>query len=195
MKRLLEYLFLVLVLIFSLQSWSKADDIRDFQIEGMSIGDSLLDYFSEKEIKSNTNYNGYSYIKEKKFVDFEIYEKNRFDKYDGVQIAFDRNDNQYLIHSISAGIFYKEISICYSDMTEVTNQIKLMFKNIETDLNKKLDHPEKKGTALSNWFNLEEGSISVMCTDWNKEVEQAHGWSDSMRVEIRTNEFERWIQN
>ena len=34
----------ILVLIFSLQSWTKADDIRDFEIEGMSIGDSLLDY-------------------------------------------------------------------------------------------------------------------------------------------------------
>jgi len=41
----------VIVLIFSLQSWTKADDIRDFQIEGISIGDSLLDYFSEEEIK------------------------------------------------------------------------------------------------------------------------------------------------
>ena len=191
MKRLL----LILVLTFSFQNFAKADDIRDFEIEGISVGDSLLDFFSKKEIKSNTDYNGYSYIKEKKFVDFEIYEKNRFGKYDGVQISFDRNDNQYLIHSISGGIFYKEISICYSDMTEVSNQIKLMFKNIETDLNKKLEHPEKKGTALSNWFNLEDGSISVMCTDWNKEAEQAHGWSDSMRVEVRTNEFERWIQN
>ena len=41
----------VLVLIFSLQSWTKADDIRDFEIEGMSIGDSLLEFASEKEIK------------------------------------------------------------------------------------------------------------------------------------------------
>ena len=39
----------VLFLILSLQSWTKADDIRDFQIEGMSIGDSLLDYISENE--------------------------------------------------------------------------------------------------------------------------------------------------
>ena len=29
---------------------SKADDIQDFQIEGISVGDSLLDYFSEEEI-------------------------------------------------------------------------------------------------------------------------------------------------
>ena len=42
----------VIILIFSLQSWTKADDIRDFQIEGMSVGDSLLDYFSEEEIKN-----------------------------------------------------------------------------------------------------------------------------------------------
>jgi len=40
----------VLILIFSLQSWTKADDIRDFEIEGISIGDSLLDYFSDEEI-------------------------------------------------------------------------------------------------------------------------------------------------
>ena len=42
----------VLILIFGLQSWSKADDIKDFQIEGMSIGDSLLDYFNIKDIKN-----------------------------------------------------------------------------------------------------------------------------------------------
>ena len=37
----------VLVLIFSLQSWTKADDIRDFEIEGMSIGESALNFFKE----------------------------------------------------------------------------------------------------------------------------------------------------
>ena len=46
MKRLL----LILILTLNFQTLTKADDIRDFQIEGMSIGDSLLDYFSKKEI-------------------------------------------------------------------------------------------------------------------------------------------------
>ena len=40
----------VLILIFSIQSLTKADDISDFQIEGISIGDSVLDYFTKKEI-------------------------------------------------------------------------------------------------------------------------------------------------
>ena len=41
----------VLLLIFSLQSWTKADDIKDFEIEGISIGDSLLDFYNQDEIK------------------------------------------------------------------------------------------------------------------------------------------------
>ena len=47
MKKLLGILVLGLFLITP----SQADDIRDFQIEGMSVGDSLLDYFSKSEIK------------------------------------------------------------------------------------------------------------------------------------------------
>ena len=43
----------VLILIFSFQSWTKADDIRDIEIESMSIGDSALNFFSNQEIENN----------------------------------------------------------------------------------------------------------------------------------------------
>ena len=49
MKKLLGILVLGLFLITP----SQADDIRDFQIEGISVGDSLLDYFSLSEINKN----------------------------------------------------------------------------------------------------------------------------------------------
>ena len=45
----------VLILIFSLQSWTKADDIRDFEIEGIGIGDNALDFFTKEEIKDKTS--------------------------------------------------------------------------------------------------------------------------------------------
>ena len=35
----------VLILILSLQSLTKADDIRDFEIEGMSLYQSALNFF------------------------------------------------------------------------------------------------------------------------------------------------------
>ena len=50
MKKLLG--ILVLVLTFNLQSWTKADDIRHLEIEGMSIGDSLLKSYSKTYIDS-----------------------------------------------------------------------------------------------------------------------------------------------
>ena len=53
-----------LILIFSFQSWTKADDIRDFEIEGMSLGDSALNFFSERDIK----YNSKDYYKDKTFT-------------------------------------------------------------------------------------------------------------------------------
>ena len=73
MKKLLGILVLGLFLITP--SW--ADDIRDFQIEGVSLGDSLLDYITKQEIESKkkTDY------KSKKFSrtyfslsEFEIYD-------------------------------------------------------------------------------------------------------------------------
>ena len=52
MKRLL----LILILTFSFQTLTKADDIRDFLIEGMSVGDSLLDFFSKNQIENKGVY-------------------------------------------------------------------------------------------------------------------------------------------
>ena len=71
-----------LILIFSFQSLTKANDINDFEIEGMSIGDSLLDIFSKKEIDS---IEPIYYPKSKKFHDLAIISK-KFKNYD--QITF-----------------------------------------------------------------------------------------------------------
>ena len=40
--------FVAVIIIFKIQSWSIADDIKEFEIEGMSIGDSLLKFMNKK---------------------------------------------------------------------------------------------------------------------------------------------------
>ena len=47
MRKILLFLFLFISFIEK----SQADDIKDFEIEGISIGDSLLDFFEKIEIK------------------------------------------------------------------------------------------------------------------------------------------------
>ena len=55
----MRFIILIFIIIFSFLSLSKADDIRDFEIEGLSIGDSALKYFSEKDIKNSKQKNQY----------------------------------------------------------------------------------------------------------------------------------------
>ena len=43
----MKKLLLILILTLSFQTLAKADDIKDFQIEGISIGDSLLKFSSK----------------------------------------------------------------------------------------------------------------------------------------------------
>ena len=71
--------FLILIFLFSLQPWTKAADISEFEIEGMSLGDSALNYFNEKEL---TNKDDVYYYKSKtnklfKFQtkSYRVYEK------------------------------------------------------------------------------------------------------------------------
>ena len=45
----MRILLIILIIIFNLTSFTKADDIRDFEIEGISVGDSLLDFFFNKK--------------------------------------------------------------------------------------------------------------------------------------------------
>ena len=52
----MKQFIIIFILILSFQSWSKADDIRDFQIEGMSVGDSLLDYYPKNKLKKDYFY-------------------------------------------------------------------------------------------------------------------------------------------
>ena len=78
MKKLSTYLFLVL---FSFSTPSFADDISEHQIEGISIGDSLLDHLSKEEIitEIEINKSSYNYLTE----DFaEVYLFGNFDIYD-----------------------------------------------------------------------------------------------------------------
>ena len=48
---LVKVLLVALILIFSLQSISMTDDIKELQIEGIGVGDSLLEYFNKEEIE------------------------------------------------------------------------------------------------------------------------------------------------
>ena len=119
MKRLSLYLFLIL---FILQTPSHADDIRDFQIGGMSVGDSLLDYMSEEEIKESV-VNAYP---DKKFA--ILFYKKSTKNYDwGVGVTYKSNDKKYKIYGVQGRASFENIGGCYEKQDEIEKEISLIF--------------------------------------------------------------------
>ena len=113
--KLIKKILLIFILTFNFQSLAKADDIRDFQIEGMSVGDSALDYFSEEKIKKNISIPG------KKFNVSGF----NFDSgiYDRITIGYKTDDKKYEIHSISAHVIFGDnIKACYKKQNEIANE-------------------------------------------------------------------------
>ena len=119
---------LILILTFHFQTLSKADDIRDFEIDSLSIGMSLLDYFNETEIKDNVH----DYYKHDKYKLTEFYKHKNFNQYDSLKFHYNSKDQNYKIISISGINFYeKNITSCYNDMKKIDKEISSLFKELE----------------------------------------------------------------
>ena len=86
----------ILILFFTFQTWAKADDIRDFEIENMSLYDSALSYFSKKKIKNSEE----DYYKDKKYTTATI-TSPEFKTYQQVQITYKYNDKKFILLDIN----------------------------------------------------------------------------------------------
>ena len=110
MKRLLAYLFMLLC--FGMLISVKADDINDFEVEGLSIGDSLLKIYSQKYIEKKKSDLKFG---KKKINEYQkIYKKKNNDTYDVVILYFKSKDSSYSIKQIKARKFFKnKIDECF----------------------------------------------------------------------------------
>ena len=184
----------VLVLILNLQSWTKADDIRDLQIEGMSIGDSALDYFSENEIKSGIK--DYHY-KDDTFYEVEFYNHKSFNTYENIQFAFKKNDNYYIIEKI-LGFNYVRTNIiedCLNKVDTVSKEILNILPNTETvyeDKNHQSDPSGESKTKVA-YILHDTGEIWIECYDWSETITKKKEWVDNFGVSLISKEYSIWI--
>jgi len=189
MKKLLGIVVLGLFLITP----SQADDIRDFEIEGMSIGDSLLDFFSKEEIKNNIMWHYNDNKKNNEFVVVEFFSVPYFETYDGAQFIIKTEDKKYKIYAITGAIsFKKNINNCYPKMEKIADEISQVLKSAEKS-NSKFNSPQDKtgkSTVTGIYFEFEDGgNASVQCYDYSKAM---HPRIDNLRVALRTKEYRRW---
>ena len=173
-------------------SSSFADDIRDFQIEGISLGDSALDYFTEEQIKNNS----FDYYKNKEYTPVQTDNFPFFETFDGVDFSYKTNDENYKIYSLNGIILYKtNIKSCYKKMDEIINKLSELFINQKKSTKATWPHPnDKSGESMVTdlYFLFDEGDkVTIACYDFT----EAHGSQDHLRVGMRKKEFAVWLRD
>ncbi len=189
MKKLLTLVITILLL----QATSLADDIREFEIEGMSIGDSLLDYFSEEKIINGIREKSYS-NSDDTFVDANLH-ASWFNTYEGIQATFKMNDKNYIIHSMDGGIFFaRDNKACIDKMNEIVDSSYEIFTNAEVVKQPKSKHRQDltgRSTVQGTNIFFENGNISIFCYLWVDPMK----YENYVAVSSRTKEFNDWLNN
>ena len=188
MKKLSTCLFLIL---FSFQASSWADDISDFEIEGMSIGDSLLDYYNEEKINSNLR-NFYDHT-DKKFSVTLIADLQSNELYDYLQIHFKTNDKRYIIHAVD-GLVDINIDECYKRQKKIEKELSAVLKNAEKkgpiNFKIKSDKTGKSTITAFYYFFKSGGYGEVSCYDFAEHMDMA----DGLNVAISSEEIGEWLK-
>ena len=189
----MKKLLLILILTLSFQTLIKADDIRDFQIEGISIGDSLLKYYNLDQINNffRHNYNN------EKFYKLEIADQsllNKLKKYNSLSFHFKKNDNKYIVQNLGGIIFYNEIEDCLSEKKIITEEIsealnvKLTYSKLSATWDKNTEYYQSEGEIGKG------GVVAITCYDWSKKDEENNGWKDNLSIDIFNKEVATFIR-
>ena len=186
MKRLSLYLFLIL---FSLQTPSWADDIRDFQIEGMSIGDSLLDFISKDKIENEFEIVIYKKPEKNKYKRIFI-ENVTFENFEYISIDVKYNDSKYIIHGVTGMDDYSDSKKCFKKQNAIIKDLSSIF----TQKPKKYILPsayDETGQSKMHYaeYYFNGGRVQIICYDFAKHTNIQSG----LDVSIRTTEFQDWL--
>ena len=186
MKKLLGIVVLGLLLSGS----AYANDISEFKIEEVSIGDSGLIYITKKELDKKKK----DWFKDKEYSISADIELNNLKQYDKLQFVYFTNDKNYILQGIEGIKFYRSnIKECYSDFDYVVDEIKNSFQNLAIEKKTKATHAyDKSGKSTYTYqaFIFDNNdTIYLACEDWSEES----GFTDSLRVSLRTKNYSKFL--
>ena len=187
---------LVIFFIFLVPSFLSANDISEFQIEGMNVNESVLSYFHKNQIDNEKFYLYENYGPKGKEI-AAIFIEDNIDRYDSVQISF--KDDNYEIVSIIGNIYFEDMDNCSPLQNEISNDIKSLFSdlNFEADLEPipHVGYPNGEVMVQSRiGFFLEKGrrsNIDLICFDISESLNK----NDRLSVTVRTHENNDWLES
>lgn len=193
----MRFFLISLIFIFNFQSLTMSKELKNLEIEGISIGDDLLDFFSEAEIiEESFSPKLYNYLKEpKKFTIVEFVYHPKLLSYESLQVIYKNTSGEYIVYAVIGKIYFKDnIEDCYSLRDNI-------LKDIELDLNINFNEPKitlhpsdknKKSKVSQSAFWLNNGDVIIAeCYDWSEEMK----YYDNLKINMFSNEANLWITN
>ena len=186
---------LILILIFNLQSLANADDAKNFEIEGMSIGDSALKYLSKNEIKNKLLDPKSFRYKNETFISIGTY-SNEYKIYDYVGMILKPNDKNYKIYSLEGTFNYgNKIDECYQKQRKISKDIDdLIGKNTVKDSWNGKYRADKSGKSLVRYIDYSfknSSAIRIICFDMSEDFTDTN---DQLMVVVNSAEFMKFLE-
>ena len=174
-----------------------AEDISDFQIDNISIGESIIKFYKETDFNnfypikhpSSDTFYGYS-------IPVEYYKKSN-SNYDTISFILKKNDNKFRIYSVKGMILYPQnFEKCLDQKEIVTKELKKEFK-IVNDQSYEDDFGNQYGSSISYVTNfiLNDGMIRIFCSKWDKNNTRSKNWTDTFNIAVSSNEYLNWLEN
>ena len=192
MNNFLKKILILFFLILNLQSLSQADDIKEFEIEGMSVGVSLLEYYNSNQIKKFDSQD-YNFPEKNKYYRLYI-ENSNFENFDYISVDLKLNDKNLIIYGLNGMIDFEpeEGESCLKKQRQVKNEIKGIFdsKPFENQLPSYQD-PTGESIVHNVWFELQNGKVLVQCYNFTRKTNIQPG----LDLAIRLKEFVDWLNS
>ena len=187
----MKKLFIIFIIFISFQTLSKADDIRDFQIEGISIGDSLLDHFDIAKIKEGLK----DWYPDKTFSYSEFRDK-KIKQFDKLGFFFKSEDNSYKIYSISGIKFCtKNIKACYDFQNEIEKEFEKVSSIKPTKKTIKYPKSDNAGTgsfAKQSIYLFDNGdAVFIETKNWANDSK----FHDNISLNADSKFFGDWLSS
>ena len=199
MKKISSY---ILFLVLSFNSASSANELKEFEIAGFSLGESLLDYFDKSDIKNELKSEYTYFYKDNKYavlgvgdgVDYNL--SMKIENYDELALTVRPDDKKFIIYSVRGDIFCKDnIKKCLSQQKEIVSAFEdFLGSEFESWEKPHSVDPSGKSMVYGNNITYADGSdIAVDVYQWSDKMKQENNFPDTLQESMSTKEFSNFL--
>ena len=192
----MKKIFVLILLLIPTSAISKNyDNIYDFEIDGIAMGESLLNYYSLEEIN---NFIVTNYPSSDKFIELSTLAKSNSNYYQ-LNFSVKNDDNKFILYGLSGYMRFNDaIDDCLNHKDKIVKDLKNL---VSINLNEYTYNYDKigdgKNYAYVNDYELQDGSIRVFCNEWSKNTKSltTYQFNDSFSISIDSNELLDFLSN